>query len=427
MHRVAAWVVAALLGAVMLAFVFTLGYVTNDGGGSAAGRASDEPRPSEDQSTAEVDFQTLDQILEILQEDYVDRDKLDNQALYEAAITGLLGTLADTGTFYVDPGSYQLSIGPSGTFEGIGATVQQVGSDIVILAPIKGSPAEAAGIKSGDAVVAVDGESTEGWTVDRAVLRIRGPKGTEVTLTIRHLDGTTEDFTIVRDEIRIESVSTAPPGGTLRDNAGNEVSDLAYMRIAEFMQTTPEEVEKVVRAAEQSGKRGLIIDLRANPGGLLQETVDTADIFLDQGTILIEVDREGVERQFRARRGGAALSIPIVILQDEFSASGSEVLAAALHDNDRATIIGEKSFGKGSVNIARELSDGGALFVTIAAWHTPEGVLIDGVGVQPDIELDTPSPFEPQYRPEQDALIHRAIQHLHTLQASEEPASSAGP
>jgi carboxyl-terminal processing protease len=154
--------------------------------------------------------------------------------------------------------------------------------------------------------------------------------------------------------------------------------------------------------------------------------VDTADLFLDGGTILTEIDRGGNERNFSARPGGTALDIPIVILQDEFSASGSEVLAAALHDNGRATIIGEKSFGKGSVNIARELSDGGALFVTIATWHTPKGVLIDGVGITPDTEVTAPSLFEPRYNPEADAPIHRAIEHLHGLQASEQPAP-AGP
>ncbi len=159
----------------------------------------------------------------------------------------------------------------------------------------------------------------------------------------------------------------------------------------------------------------------------MQETVDTADLFLDGGrTILIEVSSDGVEREFRSRDGGAALDIPIVVLQDQFSASGSEVLAAALRDNDRATIIGRTSFGKGTVNISKPLEDGGALFVTIARWLTPNGVLIDGVGVEPDIEVG-PGPFDPQYDPREDAQIARAIEHLRTLQASEQssPASVA--
>ena len=430
MHRAATSVIVALLGVVLLAFAGTLGYVINGGSDNTNDRARQEPDFTDDGSNGagEIDFSTLDQILNILEDDYVNNDNLDDQALYDAAINGLIDSLADTGTFYIDPLTYQLSIGPSGTFEGIGATVQQLGDEIVIVQPIEGSPAEAIGILSGDVILAVDGESTQGWTVDKAVLRIRGPKGTEVTLTIRHLDDTTEDITIVRDEIQLQSVTTTPPGGVLIDSEGNQVTDMAYIRISEFSQRTPEEVEEVVREAEESGQTGLIIDLRGNPGGLLQETVDTADLFLDQGTILIEVARDGSERRFSAQPGGAALTIPIVILQDGFSASGSEVLAAALQDNDRATIVGVNSFGKGTVNIARELRDGGALFVSIARWLTPEGVLIEGVGITPDVEVISPSPFEPQYTPEEDAQIQRAIEHLRSLQASEESVpSSAGP
>ena len=429
MHRVATSVILALLGAVLLAFVFTLGYVIDEGSGDTSDRARQQTSPADDSTgSSEIDFSTLDQILEILEDDYVNTDNLDQQSLYDAAINGLIDSLADTGTFYIDPLTYQLSIGPSGTFEGIGATVQQLGDEIVIVQPIEGSPAEAIGILSGDVILAVDGESTQGWTVDKAVLRIRGEKGTEVTLTIRHLDDVTEDITIVRDEIQLQSVSTTPPGGVLFDDEGTQVTDVAYIRISEFSQRTPEEVEEAVREAEESGKSGLIIDLRGNPGGLLQETVDTADLFLDEGTILIEVARDGTERRFSARSGGAALNIPIVVLQDAFSASGSEVLAAALQDNGRATIVGVNSFGKGTVNIARELRDGGALFVSIARWLTPEGVLIEGVGITPDVEVISPSPFEPQYTPEEDAQIHRAIEHLRSLQASEESVpSSAGP
>ena len=409
----------------MLAFVFTLGYVLNDGESGTEPRASEE-NPSDSDTNSAFDFDTLDEIVDILEDEYVNQDELDNQSLYEAAITGLLGSLPDSGTFYIDPGSYQLSIGPSGAFEGIGATVQQIGNEIVIIRPIEGSPADAAGIQSGDVILAVDGESTDGWSVNRAVLRIRGEKGTDVTLTIRDIDGETRDVVITRDTIQLTSVSPTPPGGTLLDADGEVESNIAYIRISEFIQTTPQEVEDAVREAEESGMDGLIIDLRGNPGGLLQETVDTADLFLDSGTILVEVDRDGSERSFRAREGGAALDIPIVILQDENSASGAEVLAAALHDNDRATIIGEVSFGKGTVNISRELSDGGALFVSIAIWQTPDGILIEGVGIIPDIEIDTPSPYEPQYSAEEDALIQSAIDHLRALQASEEadPSSS---
>ena len=422
MYRAATWTGFALLGALLLALVFTIGYVVNNGGTEGPSEAPQtESDPIEPGDREEIDLKTLEQILDILNREYIGRENLDDQQLFEAAVNGLLESLADTGTFYIDPTSYQLSIGPSGSFEGIGATVQQQGEEIIIVRPFEGSPAEAAGILPGDVILAVDGESMRGWSVDRAVLRIRGAKGTEVALSIRHTDDTTEELRIVRDEIRVESVSTTPPGGVLRDADGNDVNDMVYLRIAEFSQRTPLEVEAVAREAEASGKQGLILDVRSNPGGLLQETVDTADLFLDEGVILVEVDRNDQETFYRARPGGAALTIPIVILQDRFSASGAEVLAAALKDNGRATIMGETSFGKGTVNVSRNLRDGGALFVTIRHWLTPAGIQIDGVGIRPDVEV-TPSPFDPLYDPLDDTQIHRAIEHLRGLLAGDAPS-----
>jgi carboxyl-terminal processing protease len=408
-----------------LALTFTLGFVANDDGGSSASGAPDE-LASEDVPAGDSDlsFETLDGIVDILESDYVGRDNLDDQALYEAAINGMLETLADTGTFYVDPSVYQTAVGPSGTFEGIGATVSEQNNEIIIAAPIRNSPAEAAGLESGDAILAVNGQSTQGWTVDKAVLEIRGPSGTDVTLSIRKGDGTTKDVTIVRDEIRVESVTTVPPGGALEDEAGNAINDMAYIHIAEFTQRTPDELEPLIREAEESGKAGIILDLRFNPGGLLRETVEVADMFLDEGVVLIEVDRDDNEREYRSEDGGPATNIPIVILQNQYSASGAEVLAAALRDNGRATIVGEKSFGKGTVNIARPLDDGGALFVTIARWLTPDGELIDDVGIEPDVQ----APLDGPYDPLRDVQIYKAIEELRRIAAAQESQpASVGP
>jgi carboxyl-terminal processing protease len=420
MHRTATWILGALLGALLLALVFTLGYVANGNDSSVTAQGQEEQQEPSGSSGDQINFETLDQILDILGRDYISRENLDDQALYEAAVNGMLDTLDDTGTFYVDPSSYQVSVGPTGSFDGIGATVSQQGSDIVIVAPIKGSPAEAAGIEGGDVITAVNGESTQGWTVDQAVLKIRGPKGTQITLSIRHPDNTTEDVTITRDEIKVESVTTTPPGGALHNTDGSEATDLAYIHISEFSANTPSELEAALSEIVSGGKKGLVLDLRNNPGGLLRETVDSADLFLNSGTILIEQDRDGSEQIFSAREGGAATDIPIVILLNQYSASGAEVLSAALKDNGRATIVGEKSFGKGTVNIARDLKDGGALFVTIARWLTPAGVQIDEVGITPDIEVVfTPGVDDASTDPQ----LARAIEHLHTLQASQ-PAPS---
>ncbi len=419
MYRAATWTVAALLGALLLALVFTLGWASSENAGGSETR--DTALDSDSIGESDINFRTLDDIVRILKEDYLGQEFLDDDALYEAAINGLLDSLADTGTFYIDPITYQIAPDASGTYEGIGAGVSQLGNEIVIMQTFPGSGAEMAGVLAGDVILAVDGESTAGWPLDKAVLRIRGPEGTQVTVTVRHLDGTEESIIVIRNQVRVESITTIPPGGVLRDAAGNDVSDLAYLRIFRFNLRTPEEVEAVVREAEASGKVGLIIDVRGNPGGLLNETVATADLFLAEGTILIELDQDGNERFFNATQRGAALNIPIVILQDESSASGAEVLAAALRDNDRAIIMGETSFGKGTVNSPRELRDGGALFVTIGRWLTPNGIQIEGVGISPDVEV-TPGPFDPLYDPLADVQIHRAIEHLLSLRVSEEPA-----
>jgi len=239
-----------------------------------------------------------------------------------------------------------------------------------------------------------------------------------VTLTIRHSDQTTEDITIVRDEIRVESVSTTPPGGALKDEDGNAVTDIAYVSIGEFTGRTDEELRPVLRDVSEGSYKGLILDLRGNPGGLLETTVDIADMFLDKGIILVEVSREGDERVYNATGGGEAVDVPLVVLVDQFSASGSEVLSAAIQENGRGILVGQKTFGKGTVNIARSLSDGGALFVSIARWLTPERVQIDGVGIHPNIEVAL-SDEDIDLR--RDSQLLRAIDYLRSEAATPEP------
>jgi carboxyl-terminal processing protease len=406
MLKATRWMVVSMLVMAAVALSFALGYAFNEGDGEPAEAQTSAPEENQ------FDFGILNQIHDILRDDYVEPERLDDQTLYESAISGLLAPLSDSGTFYVDPTTHQVSVGPGGIFEGIGATVSQQDSEIIIVAPISDTPAERAGLEAGDVILAVDGESTEGWSVDKAVLKIRGPQGTDVTLTIRHPDGQVEDVTITRDEIRVESVSVVPPGGVLEDAEGNPVTDIAYIHIREFTALTREQLQLLLEEIRGSGMRGLILDLRANPGGLLDATVDVADMFLDSGTILFEVDREGEERAFNARPGGAGVDIPLVVLVDGFSASGSEVLAAALRDNGRAVLVGEKTFGKGSVNVSRELDDGGALFVSIRRWLTPDRIQIDGVGLRPDIEVAL-SDEDIDLR--RDSQLHRAVEHLRGL------------
>ena len=408
MLRAARWTVVVLLIVAVIGLAFSAGYYGRDTGGRGAPAAIEERAPAFEPGQA-PDFGVLNQIYEILGDEYVDAGNLDGQALYEAAINGLLGSLSDSGTFYIDPTTYRVNVLPSGTFEGIGATVSQQGDEIVIVAPIKGAPAEAAGIQPGDVILEVDGESTKGWTVDKAVLKIRGPRGTQVTLKVRHPDGSEEVMTITRDEIRVESVSAVPPGGSLKDSQGNEVTDLAYVQIREFTALTKDELRPILQEVSEKAYKGLIVDLRGNPGGLLSATVDVADMFLDSGIILVQVSRDGEERVFNARRGGEAAEVPVTVLVSSFSASGAEVLAAAIQDNGRGLLIGEKTFGKGTVNIARQLRDGGALFVSIARWLTPKRIQIDGSGIRPDVEVTL---TDDDIDARRDAQLLRAIELL---------------
>ena len=297
----------------------------------------------------------------------------------------MLQPFPDSGTFYVDPNTVKTSVGPSGKFEGIGATVASQNGQIVIVAPIEDTPAERAGLKAGDVILEVDGESTDGWTQEKAVLKIRGPRGTKVTLKVRHGDGDEETLDIERDEIKVQSVTTQPPGGSLNDGAGTAIDDVAYIHIREFTSRRRTRCRRRCNdAVEQRQDAASMLDLRNNPGGLLRTTADIADEFLDgDKTILTEHERDGTKQEFKSHAGGAATTIPVVIIMNRFSASGSEVLAAALHDNDRATIVGEKSFGKGTVNISNDLKDGGQLYISIAKWLTPNGTQIDGVGIRP--------------------------------------------
>lgn len=425
MLKAARWSVLGLLAVSILALVFVLGYVIRGPGSGSSSSAASDNTPSAGKTAQSVDFNTLNDIVKLLQQKYVDPSLIDEQTLYQSAITGMLQTLPDSGTFYVDPNTVKTSVGPSGKFDGIGATVAAQNGQIVIVAPIENTPAQRAGIKAGDVIVEVDGEATQGWTQEKAVLKIRGQRGTKVTLKVRHTDGTEQTYEIERDEIKVDSVTTQPPGGTLRDGTGTEVSDVGYIHVREFTETTADEMHKALQDVVSSGKRGVIIDLRNNPGGLLNATVDVASEFVNNGTlVLTEQERDGKETRFTAHGGGIATQIPVVIILNRFSASGSEVLSAALHDNGRATIVGEKSFGKGTVNISNNLKDGGELYVSIAKWLTPNGTQIDGVGIRPDIQV-TMSADDVDAR--RDVQLFKALDVLRGTSTTPASALTPGP
>jgi len=407
--RAVRWAMFGLLVVLLSVMSGVVGFAIGGGGEDGSGGSSGP------YSQGEADFSILDEIYGVLREDFVSQDSVDPEMLRQGAIDGVLASLGDAHTVYIDPETYSLGIDiVTGQFEGIGARVEQdsVSGEIVIVAPFRDSPADKAGVRAGDVILTVDGESTAGWTVSQAVRRIRGPQGTDVTLGVRHESGETEDITITRATITIPTVFTHE----LEDADGNPVNDIAYVELQQISEESVSDLAVLLADIEEKGYRGVVLDLRRNPGGALSATVEIADMFLDSGVILIQVDKEGNEVIERADSGDVGEEIPLAVLVGTGSASGAEVVAAALRDNGRAVIIGSTTFGKGSVNHLRELSDGGALYITIARWLTPGGEQIEGIGLAPDIEI---VPTEEDIEMGRDVQLFTAIDELRqTIQAA---------
>ncbi len=351
-------------------------------------------------------FALLDEIVEVLDRDFVEPAKFESLDMRLAAINGILDALDDEHTVFIDAERYRLaSEDIGGSFEGIGATVNMVDGAIIIVRPFNGSPAEQSGIRPGDIILEVDGESTEGWSLEQAVAVIRGPRGTDVELLVRHSDGEEELIVVTRDRIVVPSVESLP----ITDRSGQPVADIGYILISQFTEDTRSDLIDLLDAARNAGLGKLIIDLRGNPGGLLRATVDTTGEFMDEGIILRQIDREGEEEIFRDGAGGAGLDLELVLLINEGSASGAEVMAAALRDQGRAVLIGTTTTGKGTVNIPRQLSDGSVLYVSIARYLTPGSEPVEGVGVAPDIEIAIP---DTGFEAGQDIQLFVAIEYL---------------
>ena len=339
----------------------------------------------------------------LLNREYVDQDKLaDPEAFTEAAIRGMTGVLEDSGTYYLPPRvASTMRQDIQGKFEGIGAHVRMNPAGKLVVTPIDGSPADDAGLLAGDTVLEVDGESIEGLSLMEAVAKIRGPRGTIVRLLVMHLGAIDPiEISIRRGVIPLTSVR-------LRSEEGDR---FAHIRITDFYANTPEQLKLKLQEIIDDGAEGLILDIRTNPGGILNATIDVASQFLDEGLVLYSLDGDGNRIDYEVRRGGIARDIPMVVLIDEFTASAPEIIAGALQDHGRAKIIGATSFGKGTVNIPRELSNGGGISITIRKWYTPQGRLIDGVGIIPDIEVTHRDPKQADIM-----QLERAIEELELM------------
>jgi carboxyl-terminal processing protease len=339
----------------------------------------------------QTDFDVVEQAWEIILQEYVENDQIDTEALAQGAVSGMVEALDDPYTAFLDAESYQLSMGElSGSFEGIGAYVS-IKDEQLIVAPIADSPADKAGIRVGDVVLEIDGQSTEGMSLAEAVLLVRGPEGTKVSLLVLH-EGETEPelIEIVRAVIEVPSVIFE-----MRE-------EIAYIAITSFSERTAGELALAMVELNRQGAEGIIVDLRGNLGGTLVSAVDVTSFFLREGVVVEVVDNEGHRDVYSVKPVGMTTDLPVVVLVDEYSASGSEVLVGALQDYGRATIAGSKTFGKGSVNVLHQLSDGSGLYITIGRWFTPNGRLIEGEGLYPDYEIEL----------EGEDLIQWAINYL---------------
>ena len=327
-------------------------------------------------NSPQPDLDIVEEAWGIIYQDYVDSDQLDPDTLTQGAVRGMVESLDDPYTSYLDNTAYELwTRSVEGKFEGIGAHVEVKDEQITIVAPIPDAPAEKAGIRAGDVILEIDGQSTEGMSLIEAVINIRGPKGTPVSLLILH-QGETEPevIEIIRAEIELASVESEMK------------EDIAYIEISFFSERTAEELASVLEIISQQAS-GIILDLRSNGGGIVETVIDVTSFFLHEGLVMDMVDNKGQHTIYTVNTSQPTTDLPMVVLVDGYSASGSEVLTGALQDYGRATIAGARTFGKGSVNILRPLKDGSGLYITIARWFTPGGRLIEGEGLIPDYVL----------------------------------------
>lgn len=361
------------------------------------------PSPEQQTSTPselQVLFQPFWETWNLVHEEYVDQP-VDDVALMRGAITGMLNALGDEHTSYMDPDEFvQANESLSGNYEGIGAYVDTSTEYLTVISPIPGSPAEAAGLRSGDAIIALDGESMTGIDPEIVRKKVLGPAGSVVTLTIKRGSDKPFDVEITRANITIKSAD-----GKMLEN------DIAHVQVTTFGDNTTTELLAVLKDVMAQNPKGLILDLRNNGGGYLQTSVEVASQFLPKDElVLIEQYGTGEKQSYTSLGDGLAVDIPLVVLINEGSASASEIVAGALQDLGRAKLLGVVSYGKGSVQTWTPLSNNqGAVRVTVAKWLTPSGRTIHDLGLTPDIYI---SMTEEDYENDRDPQLEAAIDTL---------------
>lgn len=333
------------------------------------------------QEDAVPSFKIMAEAWNAIQLSYVDRTAVVSETLTYGAIGGMVDSLGDVGhSRFLSPEMLrQQQEQLEGSFEGIGAYVEMQDGQVVIVSPIDGSPAEAAGLRPGDVIVQVDGTDLAGLTLDEAIARIRGPEGTKVVLTVRDpATGDTRELNVTRARIKEVRVTWGQLPGT----------DVAFVRIVSFSDGVTQDLEAALLQIREQDLGAIIVDLRNNPGGLLNEAIGVASQFLDSGNVLQQRASDGTITLEPVREGGVAVSIPMVVLINEGSASASEIVSGALQDAHRAELVGETTFGTGTVLSTIGLSDGSALLLATQEWLTPSGRVIWHQGIEPDTTVE---------------------------------------
>lgn len=344
----------------------------------------------------------------IVQSDYV--EEVDSQKLIYGALQGMLSSL-DKHSQFMDPDTYrEMKVETKGEFGGLGIVITIKDNLLTIISPIDDTPAYKVGIKAGDKIIKIGGESTKDITLIDAVKKMRGKPGTQCMLTVlREGEQKLLDFTITRAIIKIKSIKEAK---VIEDKIG-------YIRLIEFQEKTSEELEKALKQLERKGIESLILDLRNNPGGLLNVAVKVADKFLPGNKVIVSTRGRRPEQDivFKSTSRGADRDYPLIILINEGSASASEIVAGAIRDHNRGMLLGHKSFGKGSVQTVIPLSDGSGLRLTTAKYFTPSGVCIHDIGIEPDVLVD----LETKEEEEDEEVLEKKVEVVEELKEEETP------
>ena len=364
---------------------------------------------------AQINYAQVDDVLARVQREWYG-DMPSNDKLTDGVIRGMLNSLGDQFTQYVEPKLAQVvEDDMTGAFDGVGATIKQTArGEIQIVRTYPGMPADKAGVLAGDVLESVEGQRVTGMGTNEVVALLRGQRGTQVRITLRREDKPRAfEITITRARIEIQLVTSKMVGE----------GKIGYVSLTEFSRPASEKLEKDIKALLEKNPKGLILDLRDNPGGLLQQAVEVGDLFLKEGPYVIERDYAGKKTTLSTSNDGIAQDIPMVVLVNAGSASASEIVAGALQDLGRAKLIGETTFGKGSVQSTQRLSNGGQLRITIQHWFTPKDRAIHGIGITPDyVVQNTPANIKANADPQMDA----AVDYLLTGKAPV-PAKTATP